>query len=405
MDKIVRKLVKELRATVPTDRYFYGYESWFSESVAGQRILGQSLPEQRTALRTLLTTFQGDTWHINHQNCLIHGIGNLLASDLPLKADDLLALWCWLVDRPNINRWVFPFESIVRATECFGKRHEFPEDLLTRIHQFAYRCQWTQRDLAQQVVPLLGPPPNGILYPGEAWSNQALSDLEAMTKDRRSSWLALLTHCATALAAKPSAKWLRVAGQHLQSIDPQDFEERLLAWFPLVGQPHPEPPPLGLISDPRRATPLELHIHLLKGLVWCATDASRKLARALTDLAIAAYEPVPNVGPRAVKLGNGCLWTLGQLGDLVGVDQLLIVKTRVKYGPAQKAAEKALTTTAKRVGLTPSDLEEIGIPTYGLDDRGVHRIVLGAEVAEIRVSPRGAALHWFRSLPNGEEQD
>ena len=101
----------------------------------------------------------------------------------------------------------------------------------------------------------------------------------------------------------------------------------------------------------------------LKGLVWCSSvleDAA--IARSLTALAISAYKKVPGIGPRAVKVGNACVYALGAAPGMDGVGQLTILKVRVKFGTAQKGIEKALVATAERVGIARDELEEMSGP-------------------------------------------
>jgi hypothetical protein len=53
-----------------------------------------------------------------------------------------------------------------------------------------------------------------------------------------------------------------------------------------------------------------------------------------------------------------------------GAAELAVLKVKVKFGTAQKLVEKAVTTTAARVGMTREDIEELGVPDYGLTDIG-----------------------------------
>ena len=57
--------------------------------------------------------------------------------------------------------------------------------------------------------------------------------------------------------------------------------------------------------------------------------------------------------------------------------------------------EKTLTEAAERVGMSKSDLEEIALPAYGLDERGIARHELNGCAAEIVVSGMRVALNWF----------
>src|SRR6185437_4087816 len=78
--------------------------------------------------------------------------------------------------------------------------------------------------------------------------------------------------------------------------------------------------------------------------------------------------------------------------DAVG--QLAMLKVRVKFGTAQKEIEKAFTAAAQALGLPRDQIEEMGIPTYGLEEVGVRHETFGEASAELRVEGRDVAIHW-----------
>ena len=47
------------------------------------------------------------------------------------------------------------------------------------------------------------------------------------------------------------------------------------------------------------------------------------VARALTALALSAYRKAPQVGPRRVRVGNACVWALGNMPGTEGIARLL----------------------------------------------------------------------------------
>lgn len=121
-------------------------------------------------------------------------------------------------------------------------------------------------------------------------------------------------------------------------------------------------------------------------------------ARALAALAVSACRKVQYVGPRCVRLGNACVWALGQMPGREGVGQLALLKVRVKFGTAQKGIESALAEAAKRAGLPHDEIEEMSVPTYGLQEVGVRRERLGDFTAELVVNgTHTVELKWVRS--------
>jgi Domain of unknown function (DUF4132) len=218
------------------------------------------------------------------------------------------------------------------------------------------------------------------------------------------AWTTLLNHCMTATGGAPSKKWLDEARKLINPVRAARFQERVARWFPLVDEPRTDvieswsewsPDPNVLIIDS--------HSDILKGLIWCCSlsdDAG--LARLLTALAISAYKKVPGVGPRAVKIGNACVYSLGAVPGTDGVAQLAILKVRVKFGTAQKGIEKALAATADRVGIPRDELEEMSVPAYGLTDVGLRREVLGDFTVELHANGRKPEIRWIKS--DGKQQ-
>src|SRR5207248_4190151 len=139
------------------------------------------------------------------------------------------------------------------------------------------------------------------------------------------------------------------------------------------------------------------HVELLRGLAWCcALREDAELARALARLALSAYRKVPGTGPRLVSLGNGCVAALGLMPGRAPVGQLAILKVKVKFGTAQKEIEKAFHAAAAREGLPADEIEELAVPSYGLEEVGHLRASFGDYQAELTVDGSSASLHWLK---------
>jgi hypothetical protein len=251
------------------------------------------------------------------------------------------------------------------------------------------------------------------LAAGEAWSDQALSDLQEMSAGKRAAWLALLLHCQTGSGSVPTARWTKQAGLLLAGVAP-DFGSTVSCWFALVDKPRTQriedwnphlPDPNNLI--------VEKHADILKGLAWCcALSDSGELARALTTLALSAFRKIPAVGPRCARLGNACVHALGAMPGHEGVAQLAIVGVRVRTAATQKTIDKALAGASERIGLSRQEIEEMSVPTYGLTDVGRRSEELGPYTAELRVVGSSATeIRWFqagvtqKSVPSAVKSD
>jgi hypothetical protein len=248
---------------------------------------------------------------------------------------------------------------------------------------------------------LIGTLPKLPLFPGEAWSDAAMADLKKMPRDLQSAWLDVLAHCQAASGSSPPASWIKKAGEVLKVLTWPRFKKTVLAWLPLVNQPRTkmiaewyrdfQPDPNQLIIEP--------HSELLKGLSWlCGLREDVELARALTALALSCYRKIPKKGPREVKVGNACVTALGMMPGMEGVGQLALLKVRVKFGTAQKMIEKALETTAARVGLPREELEEMAVPAYGLTEVGRCTEKFGDYTAELTVTGTNSTeIAWLKA--------
>lgn len=221
------------------------------------------------------------------------------------------------------------------------------------------------------------------LAPGDVWADRALSEIRTLDSKIQTAWAELLLHCLRVTGSAPSSKWLKGIDKYLDTIGRQDFFNNLLHWFPLVDKSRVTPN--GRYDNLQTLLPVNADI--LKGLVWlCTKTDDPEIARALTVLAILAYKKIPGSGPRAGKVGNACFWALGNMPGSEGVAQLSILKIRVKTNTAQKLIANALEVAAKRIGITAEEIEEMSVPTYGLEAVGLRRDDFDEICSELRVN-------------------
>lgn len=102
-------------------------------------------------------------------------------------------------------------------------------------------------------------------------------------------------------------------------------------------------------------------------------------------VAIASYKKIPGRGMRLPKVGHAAVYALSQIPGRASLGQLAMLRIKVKYGQAQKQIEKALDAAAEREGLPRDEIEEIAVPSYGLDAVGLGVESIGEFTAEIRV--------------------
>ncbi|MEZ6057774.1 MAG: DUF4132 domain-containing protein [Planctomycetaceae bacterium] len=258
--------------------------------------------------------------------------------------------------------------------------------------------------------------------PPRDWGSTVLLALSEETPEQRERWAELLRLCLTATGAKPSQKYLKTAHQLIAEIGPVEFEQRFCEWMPALDIRPTNPTTFFSSQNPDDALRIpDAQANLLRGLLWCSVelvrDAKRHLGddasasqqvdaaemcRVIRQAAISGFRKLRAIGPRCLKLGNGAVYALGEIGSLDSLAQLAILKGRLKTASARNAVDKALTSTARRLDVTRDELEELSIPDYGLSIAGRRRDEFDGYVAEICVSGKRAELQWFR--PDGKPQ-
>ena len=383
------------------------------DSEAARRILAASQEGQRgfvLAALTWLDLRHGKRFAAFHETWAVRQtMQTVLRRRLPFDHNDVCGLLDWSIRQPYTSVRGTP--QMIKMLQDHLKDHELTPDLRKRVtkltkcleegHSTEETRRWAARLRELGGLSALGLP----LVPGEAWSDAAMRDIEAMEDERRAAWVALLQHCTRARGAKPGQKWSGEAEAVLEKIGRLAFERSVVRWFPLVDRPRTRP--VERVSqwqpDPNLLLQDE-NADILKALAWlCARSEDAEVARALGALALSAYRKVPQMGPRCVRLGNACVWALGAVPDAGGVGHLAMLRARVKFGTAQKGIEKALNTAAGQAGMPPQEIEEISVPAYGLQEVGVRRAQLGEFGVELVVRGTNTTeLRWIK--PDGKRQ-
>jgi hypothetical protein len=337
---------------------------------------------------------------------------DLLRRKLPLDEGDMIALVKMLI---AIHSLVVRYatrplmEVATRTVEKYVKSNGLSAPLRVVLQALIERLRKSyERYLDGTVIvleALLATGDNLPLDPGEAWSDRALADLQQLEPQQRDAWSALICHAQSASGSKPSAKWSKTASPLLDAVGYDELADHLAVWASLVDRPRTQP-----IENSRNWQPdpnlliVEKHALTLKGFAWMASGLeSADLARGLGLMAQSAYRKIPGMGARAVSLGNACVWSLGQMPGQHGLSQLAILKVRVKFGTAQKGIEKALNATAERLGYPRDEVEEMGVPAYGMEEVGHLRAQAGDFKAELAVTGTASTeLRWIK--PDGKVQ-
>jgi hypothetical protein len=393
LEEYLREFVHEVE-TVPGVSYWYLQPK---DLEAGRRVLALPPGEQTGVLLAALErrrALRRDEKSVAYLRVgLANLVGELARRKLPCTEADVLRL---LDPRVLQVEGLDTTVSLFRHVERYLGEH--PATPPVREALAALRAPLREfqlapaRRLALRIGERLGDLTPGGLNAGEAWADTALAALRAEADaERRAAWEALLAHARSATSGHPSAKWLADASALVGRVGRDRVVRALREWLPRV--------PAG------SARPLdESNAEVLKGLLWCCLVLDEPaLAREVGDVTRSAFHKIPQVGQRSAKVGNAGLHVLGQLPGPEAVAQLARLTLVVRQRSSRAAVEKALAAVAEREGITPGELEEIAVPTFGLDGPGRFRRRFGDHTAEV-VFPAGGAPVWSWLRADGRAQ-
>jgi len=292
-----------------------------------------------------------------------------------------------------VERWLectrndAPYASIVKVTERliveFGPIPEI-EAALRKIktaiatnHPYGY-CNASERRELLRVECLLDPNLIGQIPLPEPWQ-VPFSD---------ASWEPMLRYAMTATAAKMSTSWESGARQILDKSDTTRFLDQFDQSASAVAK----------MNDAVDA----LHGDMLRGLAWFASiEGSDRAATILGRLLIASSKKIEGIGAKSQKGFNSAAEALGRMRTFRALAELSIARNKVKqFGLSNKLIE-ILTGAAERQGMPIDELEELVVPSFGLELPGVRTETLGTVEAGIEIQGSDSAvIRWFK---NGKE--
>jgi Domain of unknown function (DUF4132) len=403
--ELVDSLLDQFRKKVGSGS---SYGTKVADFPAGKQILASDRESQAQAVEATLDHLirweREEYLDWNKGFMLRTTLETLLRRKPPLEEKTVVRLLRWPTrGREEINPYTHCLLALAAAAESYAESNEIGEplrkalgDLLRRIPRDTGNA--TLRKAAERLDTVAAGGPQLRIEPGEAWSDAALADLKKLKAKPARAWNDLLTHCQTGGKGKFTPAWEKDAQPLIDAVGFDSLKDHALRWFPLVDKPRTQPREREHRWEPDYdQLILPQHVELLRGLVWCCgLKEDADLARAIGKLALSAYRKVPGKGPRLVSLGNACVTALGRMPGLAPIGQLAVLKVKVKFRPAQKEFEKAFNTAAARENLPRDEIEELAVPTYGLEEVGVLRETLGEYRAELLVDGSSAAIHWFK---------
>jgi hypothetical protein len=330
--------------------------------------------------------------------------GRLLRRRLPFTALELEEALSLAARADAVSGAMLPLRALVLQLEKLAAEQPLERPVMRGLEALissrAMDLEHAEgRQLATRVERLLGRLPThgeGIVA-GDAWGDGALEEWRGWPAPQRAAWENLWSAPDLPGQPRPTQRWLRHAEQLLQVLDRERLGRQAAAWLRAAAQ-------VARKGGELDALPWSEHNEeRLKELAWLLVLVpAEALGAAVEELAEACFRRSGGGGPRAARLGNACVSALGAVGGAVGLSRLAQLKQRVLYPSALKAIERELEQAAAAAGLEAAEVEELMVPTWGLE-QGCKATALGPVVVELSVSA-GLQVELGWRLPHGPLQ-
>ena len=106
---------------------------------------------------------------------------------------------------------------------------------------------------------------------------------------------------------------------------------------------------------------------LFKGMIWAAPFVNDDtLTRLVENIGLTCFKKIPTHGAISIKLGNACIYSLANLPDRGGIEQLLHFRNKITYPSVRRNVEKHLQLIAQKYEMTTDQLEEMAVSDFKL---------------------------------------
>jgi hypothetical protein len=312
-------------------------------------------------------------------------ISDLLRSKLPLTDADAIAL----LETARRGGFVFggfsPNAAVLRTLERHVAARGMSADLQQALERLL--AEMTRRRegnlegdrLRSGIERLLTYGEKGastaVFKPNrDAWGNAVLAKLASLPPDERAELEALLALATGGgKKAKPSDDWLASARRALGSSNRVETGQHLIDFI----EGHA---PGADIGPENRET--------VRGLVWLAVLAAPELADRRLEACAHGCLTTSDIPPAHLSrvLGTASIHAFALMPGTSGVGSLSRLRQRLRRPGDIKLIDKALNAIAHACGLPASELEEIGLPDYGLAPDGTLEIAVGPATAVLAIS-------------------
>lgn len=232
--------------------------------------------------------------------------------------------------------------------------------------------------------------------------HDALGDAVAafIQLQEKEDWLLLITRLSRASkGSKPSKKWWSEIQKLIKPIPKKYLTDTLHHFLQIaidVYKSH--------LKNNTIRKKSEGNEHFIRSLIWLSGYLNvSQLNQDLVELGLMCYKKIPGYGQCSKRLGNACLFAFTTLPYKTGIAYLTQFRAKVKYPSVRKIIENRIYEVAEREGKTKDEIEEMGVPTYGLNETQQLEQMLGDFKAIVTIeSIQQVSLKWQK--PDGKLQ-
>ena len=249
------------------------------------------------------------------------------------------------------------------------------------------------KKLNERIDFLLQGNPGEVINLYDAWGAALDTFLKTIHAEEKDNWMELFRHCnSQADKSSPSQQWSKKTPALIEAIGREAFTLHLIRWLEqiknIIREIHK--------TDSRYDFLREENHNLLRALIWCTGFVNnQELNNALDDYAAWAYKKKPGVGPISAKTGTACMYAFSLLPFKEGVSRLTKFRMKIKNNTILKGIDKIITDVSKKNNVSRDELEEMGVPDFGLDNKGVLRTSFDEYTAVYTINRlNDTFLHW-----------
>jgi uncharacterized protein DUF4132 len=342
-----------------------------------------------------------EAWNAAWQTSLL--VHRLVRRKLPWTVEDAELLFALARRNAGEFEWelleqlAIPIAAAERVARDGGLDRLRPtlEDALRALERLEVRgdshapTQARRRRLRKLIDSGREPSLDLALLSRDAWGKAIRAALEG-----RTSAGPLLAHLAAATSARPSGKWTTRAAEVVagnEDVIRLLLEEAVRCDVPVTQR---------FVYEGREYREyhwlFDANATLVRGAAWT-------LPIFRPPWALEVLEPLVRRGiAHGTKVANACVYALGALATPAAVALLSRLAVEVKDRGFQKQVQAAIDAAATRLEVSPTQLLERVVPTYGLDADGRRQLTVGDWTAELAVESSRVTTRWLG--PEDEEE-